>query len=117
MPSRKIEKLSAQTAKTCREAKRWVAFQLLYYRNKFLRNAKIEAEPIFIVGCGHSGTSLLLAILGAHSRIFAAPFESRIAKKATWRFRAGMRKFERWAIANGKIRWAEKTPGHILRID
>jgi len=28
-----------------------------------------------------------------------------------------MRKFDRWAIAHGKHRWAEKTPRHILSID
>ena len=28
-----------------------------------------------------------------------------------------MRKFDCWTIAEGKSRWAEKTPKHILRID
>jgi hypothetical protein len=88
----------------------------LYFRNKFLRGAKITGDPIFIVGCGHSGTSLLLVILGAHSKIFGVPWESRIAAQCLWRFRAGMRKFDRWAIADGKQRWVEKTPKHILYI-
>ena len=90
---------------------------LFYCRNKFIRGAKITGEPIFIVGCGHSGTSLLLVILGAHSRIFAVPHESRIAAHCRWRFLAAMRKFNRWTIAHGKKRWVEKTPKHILHID
>jgi len=90
---------------------------LSYLRNKFFRGAKITAEPIFIVGCGHSGTSLLLVILGAHSRIFAVPHESRIAAHCRWRFLTAMRKFNRWAIAHGKTRWVEKTPKHIMHID
>jgi hypothetical protein len=88
-----------------------------YVRNKFFRGVKITGEPIFIVGCGHSGTSLLLVILGAHSKIFAVPHESRIAAHRRWRFLAAMRRFNRWAIAHGKTRWVEKTPKHILHID
>ncbi len=88
-----------------------------YFRNKFFRGTKIQGEPIFIVGCGHSGTSLLLVILGAHSKIFAVPHESRIAAHCRWRFLAAMRKFNRWAIAHGKTRWVEKTPKHIVHIE
>lgn len=98
-------------------AKRSATFRFLYHRNKILYRAKIGAEPIFVVGCGHSGTSLLLAILGAHSKIFAVPFESKVAMLDDSRFRAAMLEFDRWAIANGKHRWAEKTPKHIMRIE
>ena len=87
-----------------------------YFRNKFFRGAKITGEPIFIVGCGHSGTSLLLVILSHHSKIFGVPNESRIARKCSWRFRATMWFFDCWAIAQGKQRWVEKTPKHILHI-
>jgi len=96
-----------------RALKNWV----FYLRNRFSRGVKITGEPIFIVGCGHSGTSLLLVILGAHSQIFAVPHESRIAAHCRWRFLAGMRRFNRWAIAHGKTRWVEKTPKHIMHIE
>ena len=33
-------------------------------------------SPIFIVGCGHSGTSIMLALLDAHSKIEVIPDES-----------------------------------------
>jgi hypothetical protein len=84
---------------------------------------KSENPPIFIVGCGHSGTSLLLSILGAHSRIYAVPTETYFAvdfatdkprlRKDTelflWNLDAG-------AIRAGKMRWMEKTPKHIYTI-
>ena len=104
---------SAEPFYLTRYLKTWAA----YFQNKFFRGVKITGEPIFIVGCGHSGTSLLLVVLGAHSKIFAVPHESRIAAHSSWRFLAAMRRFNRWAIAHGKTRWVEKTPKHILHID
>jgi len=102
-----------ESSRITRALKLWRA----YFRNKYIRGVKITGEPIFVVGCGHSGTSLLLVILGAHSKIYAVPHESRIAAHCRWRFLAGMRRFDRWAIAHGKARWVEKTPKHILHID
>jgi hypothetical protein len=95
----------------------WLKICTQYLKNRFLRGAKIAGPPIFIVGCGHSGTSLLLSILGAHSKIFAVPYESRIASHCGWRFCTAMWLFGCWAIALGKRRWVEKTPKHILRIN
>jgi Sulfotransferase family len=91
---------------------------LLYYYEKS------QNPPIFIVGCGHSGTSLLLAILGTHSRIYAIPNETGLAYNYTssklhlitgatllqWYFDCK-------AIQSGKMRWVEKTPKHICAID
>ena len=79
-----------------------------------------ENPPIFIVGCGHSGTSILLAVLGAHSRIFAVPTETNLAYDRSnkrplvnKRSRRLLRRFNKHAIRAGKMRWAEKTPSHI----
>ena len=76
--------------------------------------------PIFVVGCGHSGTSILLAVLGAHSRIYAVPTETGLAYDTTnkrpvinKRSRRLLRRFNKHAIRAGKMRWAEKTPSHI----
>ncbi len=75
-----------------------------------------DYKPLFVVGCGHSGTSLLLAILGSHSHIYPVPFESKLGYKFfkkffyLWKFRANAKR-------NHKSRWAEKTPRHIYRID
>ncbi len=72
-------------------------------------------RPIFIVGCGHSGTTLLLKILGAHSRIHAINYESSIAfnpEEAQDLAKA----FNKMCSNAGKIRWVEKTPRHIHKI-
>jgi hypothetical protein len=82
-----------------------------------------ENPPIFIVGCGHSGTSILLAILGSHSKIYAVPQETYLAYSLETRSaalkenaRRKIRGFDRSAIAEKKMRWAEKTPSHIYSI-
>jgi hypothetical protein len=77
---------------------------------------KSETSPIFIVGCGHSGTTLLLRVLGAHSRICAIPFESSFALKWPAPCQAAHDFFTHcdvFASRMGKARWVEKTPKHI----
>jgi hypothetical protein len=86
-----------------------------YSVNKFIRKIKICKPPIFIVGSGHSGTSLLLAILGSHSGIYAIPNESKFGYSR--RPKAHLKRFNVLAIAAGKQRWVEKTPKHIHCID
>lgn len=85
--------------------------------SRSLRGIRIDSPPVFIVGCGHSGTSIILAILGAHTRLFAVPYESRCAMTDDHAaFQQAMRRFDRLAEAAGKRRWIEKTPRHIQRI-
>ncbi|MBN1797164.1 MAG: sulfotransferase [Spirochaetales bacterium] len=85
--------------------------------NYFIRNIKITKSPIFIVGCGHSGTSLLLAILGSHSMLYAIPYESYLCFCS--RIKAFIKRldFRFLTIAAGKRRWIEKTPKHIYCIE
>lgn len=72
---------------------------------------------IHICGCGHSGTSILTRIIGAHSKIYAIPGETGIAKKESYRrYRINIQLFERdTALNNAKI-WVEKTPKHIRNL-
>jgi len=73
--------------------------------------------PIFIVGCGHSGTSLLLSVLDSHSNIHGIPFESCMAMGKNPRMDSWMAHFDRHTRLAGKNRWVEKTPGHIAYLD
>lgn len=74
-----------------------------------------ELPPTFIVGCGHSGTSILLRIMGAHSRIHAIRQESSLAMATNPQ--AMLRQFDVEACLHGKSRWIEKTPTHVHHIE
>jgi hypothetical protein len=93
-----------------------IVLRLHYYWNKLVRRNALR-DPIFIVGCGHSGTSLLLRMLGTHSSIYAIPYESSAALRSERRFRKSLQHFDMLAIAGNKFRWAEKTPKHICHLE
>ena len=62
----------------------------------------IDSPPTFIVGCGHSGTWLLLAILGMHSRIQAIPFETELFFKSDKaQIKESLRNFDFYAMGGG----------------
>src|SRR5690554_6427140 len=73
-----------------------------------------KAEPVFVVGCGHSGTSLLVAVLDSHPELRALPGENYNfwawfdRDKVLSRFQPV---FE--GIANDGLRPLEKTPRYI----
>ena len=73
-------------------------------------------HPVFIVGCGHSGTSLLLAILGHHPNIYPIPKESGLFLRTDAVLNKTMRSWDTECEAQGKSRWVEKTPPHIFQI-
>jgi len=75
-----------------------------------------QGKPVFIVGCGHSGTSLLLSVLGSHESFYDVPEESYLAFKNESEAHSLLRRFRREAIASGCARWVEKTPKHVRRI-
>ena len=78
----------------------------------------IDSPPTFIVGCGHSGTWLLLAILGTHSRIYAIPMETEVfIKTARADIETTLKQLDQLALSADRCRWVEKTPKHINRIE
>ena len=74
-------------------------------------------NPIFIVGCGHSGTSLMLAILGNHPCINPIPKESALFLRTDAEIQKQMHAWDAECKAQGRARWAEKTPPHIFQIE
>ncbi len=77
-------------------------------------------EPIFIGGCGRSGTTLLLSMLSAHKDIFAVPIET--AAFNIWnenqRYPRNYHRLCRSMLKNkvptSAVRWLEKTPANVL---
>lgn len=74
-------------------------------------------SPIFIVGCGHSGTSILLRLLGAHSRLYAVPGESELFLGPDDAVAARAAAWDDACRAAGRARWVEKTPRHIHHLE
>ena len=98
----------------------------------FIGQRKIEREfskdPIIICGCGRSGTTLLLSILGSHPNIYAIPNELAVFNE--WQDsicglqkKNGARKIPRidklcrhmitHKIPSEAVRWCEKTPRNV----
>ena len=87
------------------------------YLQQRWRGYQIETAPIFLVGCGHSGTSVLLRLLGAHSKIYGIPYESRVFRHPGIKQRLTSMIWNRNTVAQKKHRWVEKTPMHVRMID
>ena len=72
-----------------------------------------RADPILIGGCGRSGTTLLLSILGAHPEILAMPDEMY----AFYPFPFRLSKLVSTIEESEKLswtHWCEKTPKNVL---
>ncbi len=103
----------------------WLLIKCLRYPGHYAayEQQKRGNPPLFIVGCGHSGTSLLLAMLGSHSRICAIPEETSLAynyrtntPELSFTASRWIRYFDLLTISENKMRWVEKTPKHIFSI-
>lgn len=104
------------------------------------RETVVTSRPIFIIGAQRSGTSLLRRVLDSHSNIASPPeskfilpltaalrddkslagwasmgFEKAQVEEALARFIRSF--FDDYAIAQGKQRWAEKTPNYVDCLD
>ncbi len=93
--------------------------QYLWYDvHHALTSGRRRYSPIFVVGCGHSGTSLMLRMLGAHSNIYAIADETGVAiGEDDAIFRLYARNFDKSAAMTGRMRWVEKTPKHVQHIE
>ncbi len=74
-------------------------------------------NKILVVGCGHSGTSLMIRMLGTHSKIHAIPGETCLFLNSDLEFiKKNIENFDAEARKNDKVAWVEKTPKHIQEI-
>lgn len=78
-------------------------------------SARRKKRFVFVVGCGHSGTSLMIAMLGAHPDCYAIPYETGAFLKDDKQDPAEII----WRIANSKNEpvICEKTPSHIHHVE
>jgi len=83
-----------------------------YVKNK-VSGTQISKPPVFIVGCGHSGTTMLRHVLGMHPNIYAVPYESRVFFHSDLKVNIANNIWSIASVTNGKPRWLEKTPSHI----
>jgi hypothetical protein len=75
----------------------------------------LHAAPIFVVGCGHSGSSITARLIGAHPNIWPIAGETKVAMRRDKAcFSAACMAFQEEARFFGRSRWLEKTPRHIL---
>src|SRR5689334_678348 len=94
-----------------------VRTEVLYALRARLLGRRVDKPPIVIAGCGHSGTTLLLSILDAHSAIFGIPYEAKLGKSDGEEFSRKIASFDKLTIAAGKSRWVEKTPANVFYLD
>ena len=79
--------------------------------------------PIFIIGCGHSGTTLMRKMMGTHSNIYDIGYETDIFLtpiNTISQLRRVIDKIEllnQNTVAMKKRRWIEKTPRHVHHIE
>lgn len=88
---------------------------VFYLWNRYIGKVKYEGPPCFIVGCGSSGKTILLRILGAHSQLHAIPYESHVGTHPNTK--RILKWFDFLAVAHGKPRWVEKTAKNIYNIE
>lgn len=107
---------------------------IVTYLGKKKETNKFSDMPIMICGCGRSGTTLLLSIIGAHPNIYAFPKETGVFinwyDEVQYFFKNDkgnasqvprLDKFYRlllkYDIPNQVTRWCEKTPKNIRYLD
>jgi hypothetical protein len=85
---------------------------------------RMTRQPIFIGGCGRSGTTLVLSLLSAHPNLYAIPYETQAVAPGPYpptedsgqpfnfpRLYAPLMDAPDWI--EGCTRWCEKTPGNV----
>ena len=72
---------------------------------------------IFIIGCGHSGTTLLNKIIGNHKDVYGIPNETYLFKKSPDEIKQILNVYDNKRKGLNKKFVCEKTPVHVYHID
>lgn len=72
-----------------------------------------DDPPIIIGGCGRSGTTLLLSVLGSHPDILAFPEELYAFYPKPFRLRKLLDAIQDYGTQRDWQRWCEKTPKNV----
>lgn len=75
--------------------------------------ARRGISPVFVCGCGHTGTTWLASALGTHPGIYCPPYETSMFTPTRWHKIAG--EFAATARAGRRV-LVEKTPAHIYQL-
>ncbi|MEQ3637510.1 MAG: sulfotransferase [Thalassolituus sp.] len=90
------------------------------FEDKVFRIVPSESEALFVVGCGHSGTTLMAAKMGNHRDIFALGRKTEIFFPHKNSLFVASRMLFEWgdfARIQDKSLVLEKTPKHLYFID
>jgi glycosyltransferase involved in cell wall biosynthesis len=92
------------------EVKKW------HDNYKSIHSINSTINPIFVVGCFHSGTTLMLRILSNYSLFYGINYESKIFTKSSLEIATKLKEWELICGEQNKQRWVEKAPDHIYTL-
>jgi hypothetical protein len=69
--------------------------------------------PVFVMGCGHSGTTLVRELLGSHSRIYKTPDEVKLFRLPEDERELTILDWNKEALARGCRRWLDKMAAYV----
>jgi len=74
-------------------------------------------KNVFIVGCGHSGTSIVARILSSHTKVYVVPKETGVFfLNESDTSESIIKDYENYASTENKEYCVEKTPSHVMCI-
>jgi hypothetical protein len=74
-------------------------------------------RPLFVMGCGHSGTTVLRELIGAHSRIFKTPDDVKLFRLAEPEREETIARWNEETLALGCRRWLDKMAAYVHDVD
>ena len=70
-------------------------------------------SPVFVMGCGHSGTTLVKELIGSHSRILKTPDDVKLFRLEPDEREETIRRWNVEALSGGCHRWLDKMATYV----